>query len=412
MVKNQSAFESRYGQALSGLIAGEYEGRLANTGENVALVDYWSGTIAEFEYGDGSGWPVSADGGGHSLVPLDSAVPAEPQGSLNYPGNWRASAYLYGSPGQDDPAVVQELVLNEFMANSAGEGDWIELYNPTDSAVSLQGWYLSDNVAEPNKWALDADSIPAKGYKSFNDIQGFGLAWDGEELVLSYLPGTDQGRIVDAISFKAQEPDISRGRSPEGSSYWTRLTPSQGAANADPILDLMITEILYHPIDPNDEYVELYNPTDQAIALGDGNVAWRLDGAVDYNLPAGASIPAGGRLVIVGFDPLVETSRLTSFAAAYGVSLKPGIQLLGPWQGNLSNRGERLSLEKSQAGADVTDAAGWVTVDEVVYSDVSPWPTGSDGDGKSLRRIHTDAIHSGNDPANWESASPSPGIAP
>jgi hypothetical protein len=265
-------------------------------------------------------------------------------------------------------------------------------------------------VAEPNKWALGADSIPAKGYKSIND-QGFGLAWDGEELALSYLPQAGQGRIVDAVSFKAQESNISRGRYPDGGSYWMRLMPSQGVANADPILDLMITEILYHPIDPNDEYVELYNPTSQAIAMG-GDVAWRLDGAVDYNLPAGVSIPAGGRLVIVGFDPLVETSRLTSFAAAYGVSLKPGIQLLGPWQGNLSNRGERLALEKSQAGADVTDAAGWVTVDEVVYSDVSPWPAGSDGEGESLRRIHTDATHSGNDPANWESVSPSPGIAP
>lgn len=411
VVKNRSAFESRYGQALSGLIAGEYDGKLANTGENVTLADYWSGTIAEFEYGDDSGWPVAADGGGHSLVPLDSALPAEPQGSLNYPGNWRASTYLHGSPGQDDPAASQELVLNEFLANGDGEGDWIEMYNPTDSAVSLEGWYLSDNVAEPNKWALGVDSIPAKGYKSVND-QGFGLAWDGEELVLSYLPTEGQGRIVDAVSFKAQEPHVSRGRYPDGGMYWTRLTPTQGAANTDPILDLMISEILYHPTDANDEYVELYNPTSQTIALGGGNVAWRLDGAVDYNLPAGTSISAGGRLVIVGFDPLVETSRLAAFAGAYGAGLKPGIQLLGPWQGSLSNAGERLALEKSQAGPEITDAAGWVVVDEVVYSDVPPWPTGSDGDGKSLRRIHPDAAHSGSDPANWESASPSPGIAP
>ncbi len=133
---------------------------------------------------------------------------------------------------------------------------------------------------------------------------------------------------------------------------------------------------------------------------------------MDYNLPAGASIPAGGRLAIVGFDPLVESSRLSAFAAAYGVTLKPGIQIFGPWQGSLSNRGERLTLKKSQPGPKAADAAGWVVVDEVIYSDVSPWPAGSDGSGKSIRRIHADAAHSGNDPANWESASPSPGIAP
>ena len=58
VVKNKTAFESRYGQTLSSMIAGQYEGRLANTGENVQLADYWNGTIAEFEYGDGRGWPI------------------------------------------------------------------------------------------------------------------------------------------------------------------------------------------------------------------------------------------------------------------------------------------------------------------------------------------------------------------
>ena len=48
-----------------------------------------NGTIAEFEYNDGRGWPKSADGGGHSLVPLDRA-----RGSagriVGHGGNWRA----------------------------------------------------------------------------------------------------------------------------------------------------------------------------------------------------------------------------------------------------------------------------------------------------------------------------------
>ena len=54
----------------------------------------------------------------------------------------------------------------------------------------------------------------------------------------------------------------------------------------------------------------------------------------------------------------------------------------------------------------------WLIVDEVIYSDASPWPAGSDGTGKALRRIHTDAAHSGNDPTNWTVATPSPGMAP
>jgi len=81
VVRNKAAFESRYGTKLS------------NSGETVYLIDVWNGTIAEFQYSDGRGWPLPADGSGHSQVPLASAIPTEPQGSLNYGGNWRHSAY-------------------------------------------------------------------------------------------------------------------------------------------------------------------------------------------------------------------------------------------------------------------------------------------------------------------------------
>lgn len=103
VVKNKTAFESRYGIGLSGKIAGEYSGKLANEGEKITLIDLWNGTIVQFEYSDSNGWPQSADGAGHSLVPLTSAILDEPDGSLNDGGNWRASTHIGGSPGQDDP---------------------------------------------------------------------------------------------------------------------------------------------------------------------------------------------------------------------------------------------------------------------------------------------------------------------
>jgi hypothetical protein len=97
VVKNRQAFLSRYGSALAALVAGEYQGKLANDGETIALADLRNGTIVEFTYGDAAPWPPTADGAGHSLVPLASAVPAEPQGSLNNPANWRAAP---PTPGQ------------------------------------------------------------------------------------------------------------------------------------------------------------------------------------------------------------------------------------------------------------------------------------------------------------------------
>jgi len=88
--------------ALKHLHEREYEGRLANEGEAIELIDSWSGTIAAFEYRDDADWPQLADGAGHSLVPLASALPQQPTGSLNDGANWRASTEIGGSPGRDD----------------------------------------------------------------------------------------------------------------------------------------------------------------------------------------------------------------------------------------------------------------------------------------------------------------------
>jgi hypothetical protein len=46
-------------------------------------------------------------------------------------------------------------------------------------------------------------------------------------------------------------------------------------------------------------------------------------------------------------------------------------------------------------------------VDRVNYDDKAPWPTTADGEGDSLDRI-TDSDY-GNDVANWQAASPTPG---
>src|SRR4030043_836387 len=56
--------------------------------------------------------------------------------------------------------VEPHLLISEFMASNNLtlldghdlSSDWIELYNPTDTAVYLDGWYLTDNDANLTKW--------------------------------------------------------------------------------------------------------------------------------------------------------------------------------------------------------------------------------------------------------------------
>src|ERR1043165_4885629 len=73
------------------------------------------------------------------------------------------------------PVRATTVYISEFMADNqtgitdedGSHSDWLEIWNSGASAISLNGWYLTDDSANPDKWrfpiATPAVSLSAGG---------------------------------------------------------------------------------------------------------------------------------------------------------------------------------------------------------------------------------------------------------
>ncbi len=138
-------------------------------------------------------------------------------------------------------AVVINEICTKNTAAAASDGqfyDFVELYNPGSTAVSVAGWGLSDNPDTPLAYTLPAgSSVPAKGYltiwcgiESTSGVTGapFGLAKKGETVVLSDA----SGNILEQVEVPALDDNTSFGRVPDGSDTFAVLRElSAGKSN-------------------------------------------------------------------------------------------------------------------------------------------------------------------------------------
>ncbi|MGJ8698101.1 MAG: lamin tail domain-containing protein [Verrucomicrobiaceae bacterium] len=148
------------------------------------------------------------------------------------------------------------LKINEWMASNSTildpadsqPDDWFELYNPSASPVSLTGWALSDDPADPLKFIIPAGfTIPANGHllvwADNEPLQNdpalrqelhvpFRLSSDGESIILTAPDATE----IDRIDFSEQSSGIAQLRRPDGSPTLGFTTnPSPGTTNGTPV---------------------------------------------------------------------------------------------------------------------------------------------------------------------------------
>lgn len=285
-------------------------------------------------------------------------------GSINNSSDFILAPYLEASFMEPviDTNPIDEVVINEFLANSDEGFDWIEFYNPTDLVMDLSGAGLSDDSLDPFQFIFPDGALLDPGaflVISQTDF-AFGLSAAGEAI---YLTAKEEDRVIAAYAFGEQEHGISLGRFPDGGNNWYRMPdPSPGTGNTvrrhSPVV---LNELMYHsPFGQEGDFLEIRNASDMPVDIG--NATFR---GIDFQFPAGTVLPPQGILLIAD-----DTRRA---AEVYQI---PESSFFGQFGGGLSNGGERISL------LDCDD----VIIDTVRYQDISPWPITPDGLGASLER--------------------------
>jgi hypothetical protein len=135
--------------------------------------------------------------------------------------------------------ITDRVVINEVMANPAtGEKEWVELYNPTSSAVSLSGWVVTYNNGTVS-YPISAPEITAGGFVVVEAPDSNSYLNDTTDTI-----GLRNSAQVDSVTYTDGAAEKSFARSYDGSSdFVTQATPTKGISNGQaPIAVLTLAQ--------------------------------------------------------------------------------------------------------------------------------------------------------------------------
>ncbi len=269
---------------------------------------------------------------------------------------WQLSTPTQGAPNTAvcELGTGSLIRINEWLGSNdlVVDDDFVELYNGETKPVSIAGWSLSDdyrnapqqNVFPPLSFLpasgfleliADGDTAAGANHLSF----GVSRIHDGITLL------NPAGAVMDNVVVLPGNPDISQGRTPDGSVNVASLTqPTPGFSNGSDlsadnavINGLRITELMFDPPGGGPEYVEFKNISDGDLTI----TGVTFGSGLTFTFPA---------LTLEAQAYAVITHDLAAFNARY-----PGVPATQWTAGRLDNNGESLRLESGAFGLGILD---------------------------------------------------------
>ena len=160
--------------------------------------------------------------------------------------------------GKKITTIHTTVCINEVRSTTASKNrdgyfgsDYIELYNASNEAISLEGWYLSDDESDLLKNRISNIAIPAKSYVVFYADGGtsgeenslnFKISSSGEKIFLS----DSEGELVDSIVIPELKYGEVYAREKDGLEKWSVMEESFLEANSS--AEILPEHILSEPV--------------------------------------------------------------------------------------------------------------------------------------------------------------------
>ena len=218
----------------------------------------------------------------------------------------------------DSPLVISEASsANRTYAPDASGNchDYVEIHNPSAQAIDLTGHCLTDDEADPGKWAFpQGATIPAGGYLLVYASGGaagaagelhasFKLDSAGETLLLT----DPEGRAISRLPLPALKSDQAYSLGEDG-TYTAALAPTPGLPNDsdEPRLQMAranaggvyISELMASSDDQPHDWLELYNASAQAVDISGWGLSDDAASPRKYRFPQGTVIAPGDHLTL------------------------------------------------------------------------------------------------------------------
>ncbi len=266
---------------------------------------------------------------------------------------------------QTDPVRINEVLRRNKLSITDADGErseWVELYNGSQSAVSLAGYFLSDNPENLFKWALPDTELAAGGYyvvflsgknrAGSEPHASFSLGGDEPALYLTRISGMRMDTMQAPLDAGA---NVSVGRGAGGQPlYYAQPTPGYKNAQAYETADsigffnpdgVYISEVCAAGAATSraNDWIELYNGSAQPVEL----TGWYLSDdeleKTKWRIPQ-LVLEAGGYAVI---ETTSHMSRQTEQTANFGLSPAGETVFLVSPEGETADRFETGALSST-----------------------------------------------------------------